>query len=134
MNNSNAVGRLFRYLGILFIVLPFLLANDSNGYAADLQANEDVRCMLVGLRMMTLSTPQQRADGAMLAIYYFGRLDGHAPQANVEQLLENEAKKLTMAQLRMDAARCGRTLAEKGRELQRIGAKFSSSQEGGTPK
>lgn len=97
----------------------------SKSYAADQRTSSDIRCMLVGLRMMTLNTPQQRTDGVMLAIYYLGRVDGRAPRANVEQLLVNESEKITSAELRKDAARCGRTLEEKGHQLQGIGAAFS---------
>lgn len=60
--------------------------------------------------MMTLSTAQQQTDGAMLAIY--------------EKLLRDQAKQTTLAQLRKDAVRCGQTLAQKGRDLQRIGTEF----------
>lgn len=124
---------LLRNIAILLILILIPFVTQSRCEAADLETSADVRCMLVGLRMMTLSTAQQQTDGAMLAIYYFGRLEGHAPHADVEKLLRDQAKQTTLAQLRKDAVRCGQTLAQKGRDLQRIGAEFSRDRGHGSP-
>lgn len=85
----------------------------------------DARCVVVAMHMATLNTPQQRSTGVMLAIYYLGRLDGRAPRADTESLIEKEAGKMTPAELRSDAVLCGKALTAKGQEMTRIGADLS---------
>lgn len=120
-------------IGMGLTVLLFLICASARVSAADPRTDADVRCMLVGMRMMTMSTAAQRANGAMLAIYYFGRIDSQITDGSVERLLEEEAGKVTEAQLREDAVRCGRALEEKGRELQRIGRAFSRAPKAAEP-
>ena len=92
--------------------------------AADRETLADVRCVLVAMRMVTTQAPQQRAAGMMVAMYYLGRLDGHAPGADIERLIKAEVWKSTSAELKADAVRCGQALQRKGHELQKIGAQL----------
>jgi len=104
-------------------------------FASDRQAVADVRCVVVGLRMVEMTTPQPRAAGMMLAIYYLGRLDSGAPDAEVEGLIEKEAREMTEAQFRANAVRCGKALSLKGQEIQKIGADLNrKAQSGAAPK
>jgi hypothetical protein len=118
---------------VLFAALacaPNLAARAANRYGLS-----DVRCVVVGLRMVEMPVSQQRAAGMMLAIYYLGRLDGRAPDTEVEGLIEREAEKMTAAEFRSNAVRCGKALTLKGQEIQRIGADLSrKAQGGGAPK
>jgi hypothetical protein len=62
-------------------------------------------------------------------------LDGRAPDTEVEGLIEREAEKMTAAEFRSNAVRCGKALTLKGQEIQRIGADLSrKAQGGGAPK
>lgn len=92
--------------------------------AADRETLADVRCVLVAMRMVATETPEQRTAGMMVAMYYLGRLDGHAPGANIERLIKEEVWKSTSAELKSDAVRCGQGLQRKGHELQKIGAEL----------
>lgn len=114
---------------VLFAALaygPSFAARAANRYALS-----DVRCVVVGLRMVEMPASQQRTAGMMLAIYYLGRLDGRAPDAEVEGLIEREAEKMTAAEFRSNAVRCGNALTLKGQEIQRIGAELSRKAQGG---
>lgn len=114
---------------VLFAVLTcgaFLGAEAANRYALS-----DVRCVVVGLRMVEMPVSQQRTAGMMLAIYYLGRLDGRAPDAEVEGLIEREAERMTAAEFRANAVRCGKALTLKGQEIQKIGADLSRKAQGG---
>jgi hypothetical protein len=92
--------------------------------AADRETRADVRCVLVAMRMVATQSPQQRTAGMMVAMYYLGRLDGHAPGADIERLIKAEVWKSTSAELKSDAVRCGQALQRKGHELQKIGAEL----------
>ena len=103
--------------------------------AADPETLADVRCVLVALHTAALNVPAERVAGAMAAIYYLGRLDGHAPRADVEKLIEREARNMTSVEIRVESARCGGVLVRKGHELQKIGAALSrGAQNGPAPK
>jgi len=93
---------------------------------------DDVRCVVVGMHMSTLNTPQQRDAGTVLSIYYLGRLDGHLAQTDVEQLIEKEAGKMTPEDLRTEAVRCGKALSDKGQEIARISAALAGKWETST--
>lgn len=103
--------------------------------ASDREVVADVRCVVVGLRMVQMTAPQQQAAGMMLAAYYLGRLDSRAPDEGVEGLIKTKAEKMTAVEFRANAVRCGKTLTLKGQEIQRIGADLSGKAQGGeTPK
>jgi hypothetical protein len=103
--------------------------------AADRQAVADVRCVVVGLRMIEMTAPQQRAAGMMIALYYLGRLDGEGQETALEPLIETEAKKMTEPEFRANAVRCGKAFTLKGQEMQKIGADLTREGLGGaTPK
>lgn len=99
--------------------------------ASDLQAVSDARCVVVGLRMMQMTAPQQQGAGTLLALYYLGRLDGRTPDAEADGLIEGEAEKMTAAEFRADAARCGKGFALRGKEIQKISADLSGKTQGG---
>lgn len=92
----------------------------------------DVRCVVVGMHMSTLHVPQQRDAGTVLAIYYLGRLDGRSVRADIDQLIENEAGKMTPENLRTEAVRCGKALSDKGQEIARITAALAAKSETST--
>ena len=102
-------------------------------HASDRQMVSDVRCVVVGLRMIQMTMPQQRAAGMMVAMYYLGRLDGRTPHADIERLIEREVDEMKPAEFRANAARCGKALALKGQELQKIGAELVRKGQGDAP-
>jgi len=75
--------------------------------------------------MTQMSAAQQRDAGMMLATYYLGRLDGQLQDAEGERLIELEATKMTSAEFRANAIRCGKALTAKGQEIQNITAALS---------
>ncbi|MGH8290948.1 MAG: hypothetical protein ACREV7_18365 [Steroidobacteraceae bacterium] len=102
--------------------------------ASDQQMVADVSCVVVGMRMIQMAAPQQRAAGLMVATYYLGRLDGRAPDAVVRRLIEREAASMTVAAFRANATRCGKALTAKGQEIEKIAANLSSKEQSGTAK
>ena len=105
----------------------------SRVHAADGQVDADARCIVVAMHIASLGTAVQRTAGMMIAMYYFGRLDGRAPHADVERLIENEAKKMSMVELRENAARCGQALQVRSREFASIGEDLARQAQGSVP-
>lgn len=105
----------------------------SRVHAADGQVDADARCIVVAMHIASLGTAVQRTAGMMIAMYYFGRRDGRAPHADFERLIESEAKKMTMAELRANAARCGEALQVKSHEFASIGEDLAGQAQGSAP-
>jgi hypothetical protein len=89
--------------------------------AADRQTIADVQCIVVAMKMGAASGSAQQVTATMITLYYLGRLDERIPGMDIEGLIVKEAAKMSRADLRSEAARCGRALTEKGLEIQRIG-------------
>jgi len=116
------------------IVMGVALASGfcAQARASDRQGIDDAQCVVVGLRMVEMTGPQQRAAGMMLAVYYLGRLDSRAPDAEVEGLIEKAAREMTEAEFRSNAVLCGKALTLKGQEIQKIGADLTHKAQGGS--
>lgn len=109
-------------LRVTAVCMALALALFGRAAASDGQTIADVRCVVVGIRMIEMTAPQQRAAGMMLAVYYLGRLDAGSQYAHTDRLIEQEARKMTSTEFRADAVRCGEALQSKGAEIQRIDA------------
>jgi len=109
----------------IMVSLALTMGLCDKSYASDPQSLADVRCVVVGMRMIEMAAPDQRAAGMMIATYYFGRLDSSLPDDGGERLIELEAVKMTLAEFRTNAARCGEAIQKKGQEIQKIGAILS---------
>lgn len=57
----------------------------------------------------------------MLAIYFLGRIDGRSPNADLQELLKREAKKMTASEFSGAAGRCGMEFSRRGAEIARVG-------------
>jgi hypothetical protein len=120
-------------IGFVFILALSLF---SLAHAQDTETAADVRCVVVGIQMSRSLDATQQTSGAMVVMYYLGRLDRAIPGPNLEELIANAASQMSTVEFQTDAARCGKLLIEKGQLLQRIGSKLtlrSQKQEGKKP-
>lgn len=111
-------------LGGYLVILLVMSMGLRVARAADQRTMSDIRCIVVAMKMSAGGSSAQKASATMITLYYLGRLDGRTPGLNVEGLIAKEAAEMSAAELRSDAARCGRVLVEKGREIQRIGLRL----------
>ena len=81
----------------------------------------DVQCLVVGAQLAASPDQQQKLVGSMMAIYFLGRIDGRSPAVELQELLKQEATKLTGSELGRAARRCGAQLSARGAEITRIG-------------
>jgi hypothetical protein len=82
---------------------------------------EDVRCVIVGMKLVGSGNSTQQSAGMMDALYYIGRLDGREPKLDIEVLLAKEFVKMTPTDFSHEATRCGGHLTEKGKEITKMG-------------
>jgi len=97
----------------------------SVGHAQDVETAADVRCLVVGMQMSRSLDATQQSSGMMVVMYYLGRLDRVVPGPNLEGLVANEASRMNIAEFKTEAARCGKSLVEKGQLLQKIGSNLT---------
>jgi hypothetical protein len=109
-----------------FLTTSAVVAGSLNSaFGADTETTKDASCVAVAMRMSALDA-REREAGTVLAIYFFGRLDGRLSQTEIERLILGESRKMTDEVFRAEAVRCGKVLAGKGQEIARIGAAVAS--------
>lgn len=81
----------------------------------------DLRCMVVAMRMSESENPVMRASGSSAMMYFLGRLDGHAPNANLEQGLADAVTTMTAEDFAAEGRRCGQIMIDRGKALTAAG-------------
>ena len=114
--------RNIRYAWIA-LLLPMLLstaavAGDDDRAAATAQ---DVRCVVLALRLSGSDDAVMRASGMATTMYYLGRLDADAPGIDLESTLADAITKMTPDDLRAAGLTCGQTLMDRGKALTEAG-------------
>jgi hypothetical protein len=89
--------------------------------AAEDETAADIRCVVVSMGLSQSDDAALKTAGLLSAMYYLGRLDGHAPNLDLENGFFDEIQKMNPAELQSEAMRCGRVLRERGMVLTDIG-------------
>ena len=89
--------------------------------ARDATTIADVRCLVVGMKLMDASDPNVRASGQVAMAYYLGRLDGRNDSPDLEPLLTQQAEKMTAADYQSEARLCGERLKTRGQQIVTMG-------------
>jgi hypothetical protein len=90
---------------------------------------EDVRCVVIGMRLSGGSNAADETRGIWMTLYYLGRLDGRVPKLDIENLLIQESKKMTASDYASAMKRCGAGLVGKGEQITKIGKDLIKRQE-----
>jgi hypothetical protein len=105
-------------LSLCLVLAPFLA---SQAQAADDETTGDLRCLVTSLSLTTSDDQTAKTAGLLASLYYFGRLDGRAPNLDLENRMVGEIEKMTPDEVRSEAARCGSIMRERGQTLTAIG-------------
>jgi hypothetical protein len=81
----------------------------------------DVRCVVAGIKYLGLPNSAQHSAGMMLVLYYLGRLDGHMPKLEVEDLIVKESARMAAADFDPEAKRCGDGITVRGQLIGQMG-------------
>ena len=98
-------------------------------HAQEEEATADVRCLIVGMNVAGMGDAAQQSAGQMLSMYYMGRLDAHLPKLDIEALIMKEAAAMSSSDFAAEARRCGNSLSDRGREIQRMGKDISEREQ-----
>ena len=75
------------FKSLLFCAAIVFAAGVSTGVRADDAAmKSNVHCLIVGFSMTQNADPGQQRNGLIVSTYYFGKLDGLAPTADLRKL------------------------------------------------
>jgi hypothetical protein len=104
---------------VLVLAIPLFSAKS---HADDTDNTADVRCLMVMLVVLAKAPGATEQTAAITsAMYYLGRLDGRSPKLSLEDALAAEGAKMTPADFRSEAVRCGTTITERGKQIQGMG-------------
>lgn len=103
------------------ILLTLAALFSINARAESNTTNDDVRCLVVAMKMASSSDQTTRSASAVLAYYYFGRVDGASPGLDLGAAIIDELSKMTPEVLQSEARRCGTELSKRGAALTAIG-------------
>lgn len=81
----------------------------------------DAQCVVVGARVAESPDQRLKSSGQMLLSYFLGRIDGRSPHVKLEALIAQEAAKMTPADFKNAARRCGTEFSARGVEVTQIG-------------
>ncbi|HYM18762.1 MAG TPA: hypothetical protein VEU06_09380 [Micropepsaceae bacterium] len=102
----------------LFLASP-LAAHAQSAAAANITA--DIRCLIASLSSGNSNDETVKTAGFLASLYYLGRLDGGAPNLDLESRMIAEIDKMTPEDVRSEAARCGSTMQARGAAFSEIG-------------
>jgi hypothetical protein len=87
--------------------------------------NANTRCAIVGLAAAgTGATDEQRQAGSMLSLFYIGRIQGEAPNIDLEQLIRRYANQMSTAEVEAERIRCSTEFRELGEALIEMGGRM----------
>jgi TonB family protein len=109
MKNLNTLSSLF-----------LLAALCSTAHAQDIPPSSDIRCLIVGMQMSTMTDTPRRTAGNMVVLYYFGRLDPFPPKV-IEDAIAKQAINWTQTDLNTEGDRCGKEMNDKAQSMTEIG-------------
>ena len=106
---------------LLRVALICASVHASAARADEADIKPTVHCMIVGFSMLQVQDADQQRNGLIVAMYLFGKLDGLAPKADLQDLIAKESAALTPEVMTTEAVRCGRELIQRGEVMQLIG-------------
>ena len=106
---------------LLTMLIATLMVASVRVEAQDAETIADVRCVVVGMQIYDSVDSTQQATGMWLSLYYIGQLRGRAPQLDMENLIVEEAIKMTASDSASEAKRCGAGLSAIAEQISRIG-------------
>jgi hypothetical protein len=116
-------------IGLLSVLAAVLVLPSTQARAQQDDGSADVRCLIVGMRVSGMGDAAKQTAGQLLSMYHMGRLDAHTPKLDIEALIIKEAAALSGADFAAEARRCGNSFADRGREIQRMGADISQREQ-----
>jgi len=107
---------------ILLAALSATLSLATGAHAADADNVADARCLVAALALTQSPDPQAKAFAPVASLYFVGRLDGRAPDLDLEAAVIKQVNAMSADELRSELQRCGGILQARGAKLKAIGA------------
>lgn len=104
----------------MILSLAVALAVAAPAQADDGTTASDLKCLLLTIGGMSSRDPQVKEASTMGMLYYLGRINGREPGIDVPQALVGTMKSFRAENAEAESERCGRTMIERGQELQKL--------------
>ena len=83
---------------------------------------DDLRCYIVTSQMLASENSADKLVAMMAHGYWLGRIDGRAPDLDLEERLIGELPNMTKSEFfRAEAVRCGQEMIARGKAVSAIG-------------
>jgi hypothetical protein len=120
MTEVNSAGGRMKKITRYVLAVPVILISLATGAYAD-PNTDDVHCYIVYNSMSASSDKAMATAGFMGQIYWVGRLDGRAPDFDLEKAIIAELPVMTGDFFRAEAKRCGDAMIQRGQGLTAMG-------------
>jgi hypothetical protein len=102
--------------------LALMLTMPTTPASADVTTvDADLRCLVASLTLLNSPVEEQRRAGMGSFSYWLGRVDGGAPNIDLEERIAAVSQSMTQEDVARELIRCGAELMQRGREVQAIG-------------
>jgi hypothetical protein len=95
--------------------------NPGSAVPLDAATTNDLRCAIVYMQMISSQDTKINTAGYIGLMYWMGRLDGRAPNLDLENRIMAELPEMTPDVIRAEAQRCGAEMQVRGKALTEIG-------------
>lgn len=107
------------------VLLTLSTASTASAEATAVNSQEaDVSCFVATLTLLESPDPNIRTAGQAGMMYWLGKLDGAAPNLDLENRVAEIAPTMTQEMIGRELMRCGQEIVVRGREVQEIGARL----------
>jgi hypothetical protein len=80
--------------------------------------------MVVAGQIVSSADPEHQAAAKMLGVFFMGKIMGKQPAADLADLMAKEIGRMSAADLRAEAQRCGGELSDAGKRMKDAGAEL----------
>jgi hypothetical protein len=116
MTRSRAAFRLLPLSLMLGVALP-ARAQDAN--------TQDLRCLVIAIEMSGSVDEQIRASATTVGVYFLGRLDGRAPDLDVQARVAAEMMRMKPEDLDPEVNRCTALMGTRGQVISDLAGRLA---------
>ena len=90
------------------------------------QTSTDLHCLAVGSILSTNSDQHFQSAGTIMTVYYLGRLDGEAPNKDLQKGLKEESLRMTPQDFEKSQVSCRALMVERAKLLSAISSSMAN--------
>jgi hypothetical protein len=110
-----------RQSGLISAAIMLGVALGSGAAAQSDETMDDVRCLVVGLKLAQSPIDTIRSASVLMTIYYMGRLEGRDPKLDLQSRIADQVLQMSTLDVQSETRRCSAGLKAKGEAIAEMG-------------